>query len=71
MSAIDGRKVSYRGLPDWEGLVQGDSYTPGNVRVAWTKPRVHTGAHTIADLVVLDTPADNMSPEELEMFRPR
>lgn len=71
MSTIDGRKVSYRGMPDWIGLVQGDSYTPGTVRVAWTSPRVHTGRHAISDLVVLDTPEDNMSPEEIEMFRPR
>lgn len=71
MSAIDGRKVSYRGLPDWEGIVQGDSYTPGNVRVLWAKPRPHTGAHAMNDLVVLDKPEDNMSPEEIEMFRPK
>lgn len=71
MSVIDGRKVSYRGMPDWVGIVQGDSYTPGNVRVAWTTPRVHTGRHAISDLVVLDTPESNMTPEQIEMFRPR
>jgi hypothetical protein len=71
MSLIDGRKVSYRDHPDWIGIVQGDSYTPGNVRVQWRTPRVHTGAHAITDLVVLDKPEDNLSPEERDLFRPR
>jgi len=68
MSIIDGRKVSYRGMPDWIGLVQGDSYTPGTVRVAWTSPRAHTGRHNISDLVVLDTPEDNL-PDYLKETR--
>jgi hypothetical protein len=71
VSAVDGRKVSYRGLPDWEGIAQGDSYTPGNVRVQWTRPHFHTGVHKVTDLVVLDKPEDNLSPEERELFRPR
>lgn len=68
MSTIDGRKVSYRGMPDWVGLVQGDSYTPGTVRVAWSSPRSHTGRHAITDLVVLDTPEDNL-PDYLKETR--
>ncbi len=66
MSAIDGRKVHYRELDDWVGIVQGDSYTPGTVRVAWTEPAVKTGVHRVVDLVVDDEPP---TQEQLsEMF---
>lgn len=51
-----GRKVSYRDKPDWVGIVQGDSYTPGNVRVQWSEPTIHTGVHRQVDLVRLDDP---------------
>lgn len=61
MSAIDGRKVNFRDKPDWIGLVQGDSYTPGTVRVQWTEPHVHTGVHAVSDLVVLDKAEDNLA----------
>lgn len=55
MKDINGRKVSYRGKPDWIGLVQGPS-SPGNVRVHWSAPTNHTGIHRIVDLIVLDEP---------------
>lgn len=38
----------------------GDSYIPGTVRVAWDKPRPHTGAHKIEDLVVLDSAEEKL-----------
>ena len=56
MSVIDGRKVKFRGKDDWVGLVIGDSYTPGTVRVAWNAPTTRTGIHRTADLEVLDEP---------------
>ena len=56
MSAIDGRRVRYRGKDDWTGIVQGDSYTPGTVRVAWAEPTSRTGVHRVVDLEVIDTP---------------
>ncbi len=56
MSSIDGRQVHYRGRDDWRGLVIGDDLTPGNVRVAWTHPKRHIGAHSVNDLVVDDAP---------------
>jgi hypothetical protein len=56
MSVIDGRKVKFRGKDDWIGLVQGDSYSPGTVRVAWSAPTTRTGIHRVADLEVIDEP---------------
>ncbi len=56
MSAMDGRQVHYRELPDWKGQVIGDSYTPGNVRVHWKEPTDHIGVHRTVDLVVDDSP---------------
>jgi hypothetical protein len=54
VSAIDGRKVKFRGKDDWVGLVQGDSYTPGTVRVAWSEPVSRTGVHRVIDLEAID-----------------
>jgi len=56
VSLIDGRRVQFRGKPDWFGIVQGDSYTPGTVRVSWIAPATRTGIHRIADLEVTDEP---------------
>lgn len=54
MSSIDGRKVHYRTDEKKIGLVMGDSYLPGYVRVHWKEPREHIEAHRVDDLVVLD-----------------
>jgi signal transduction histidine kinase len=68
MSDIDGRQVNYRDLKDkddnpvWEGLVMGDSGTPGWVRVHWAKPKNQISPHKVTDLVVIDSPP---SQEEL------
>lgn len=56
MSSIDGRKVNFRDKPEWVGLVMGDSFTPGTVRVDWSEPIRRTGIHHVKDLVVLDAP---------------
>lgn len=54
MSAIDGRKVHYRTNDKLIGLVMGDSYLPGHVRVHWKEPREYIEVHRVTDLVVLD-----------------
>lgn len=67
MSAIDGRTVNYRGKENWVGLVQGDSYIPGTVRVQWNEPRIHTGIHRVEDLVAIDTAEENLVKGGWEM----
>lgn len=62
MSAIDGRTVQYRDKPNWVGLVLGDSYGPGFVRVRWDEPTQQIGIHRVVDLQILDEPP---SQEEL------
>ena len=51
MSALDGHKVSFRYRSDMIGIVQGDSFIPGTVRVQWLEPDPHTGVHQVRDLV--------------------
>lgn len=53
MSVIDGRRVTYRGRPDWEGIVMGDGHAPDTVRVDWRKPKVITGTHQLSDLELI------------------
>lgn len=54
MSELDGKTVTFRDNKEFVGVVQGDSYIPGTVRVEWSEPTHFTSPADLTHLVVVD-----------------